>query len=102
MQWIASGSFADVHLAREKAFDRLVALQIHRTRAGMGGKLLTRPPGNVLEEAILMARVNDPNVVRVYGARRQGDQAGGCRFGNREGDRSRPGTPLPYRERDAA
>ena len=76
VQWIASGAFADVYLAREKALDRLVALKIYRTQPGVGGKLLTRAPGNVLDEAILMARVNDPNVVRVYGARRLGDQVG--------------------------
>ncbi len=75
-QWIASGAFADVFLAREKALDRLVALKIYRTQPGVGGRLLTRAPGTVLDEAILMARVNDPNVVRVYGARKQGDQVG--------------------------
>jgi len=64
LQWIASGAFADVYLAREKALDRLVALKIYRTQPSAGGKLLTRAPGNVLDEAILLARVNDPHVVR--------------------------------------
>ncbi len=76
LEWMASGAFADVYLAREKALDRLVALKIYRTQPGVGGRLLTRAPGTVLEEAILMARVTDPNVVRVYGARKLGGQVG--------------------------
>ena len=69
LERIGSGAYADVYLAREKALDRRVALKIYRTLPGEDGRLVTRAPGDVLNEAILMARVNDPNVVRVYGAR---------------------------------
>jgi serine/threonine protein kinase len=76
LDWMASGAFADIYLAREKTLDRPVAFKLFRTQSAVGGKPLTRALANVLVEAVLMARVSDPNVVRVYGARRVGDQVG--------------------------
>jgi hypothetical protein len=42
LDWIASGAFADVYLAREKALDRPVALENLRTQPCVGAIGFTR------------------------------------------------------------
>jgi len=66
---IAFGILADVYLAHEKTLDRPVALKLYHSESDFNDQPLPRALGNVLHEAVIMARLTDPNVVRVYGAR---------------------------------
>ncbi|RLG10733.1 hypothetical protein DRN73_07105 [Candidatus Pacearchaeota archaeon] len=60
IDWIGGGQFADVFLAEDKILKRKVALKIPRIR-----------PENIdffIQEAILLAKLDHPNIVKLYTA----------------------------------
>jgi serine/threonine protein kinase/Tol biopolymer transport system component len=63
---IGSGTYADVYRARDPRLDRPVALKLLRHRQAGDTAL----ESEVIEEARLLARIQHPNVVTVYGAER--------------------------------
>jgi len=63
---IGSGTYADVFRAREPRLDRFVALKLLRHRDDGG----TAVDSEAIEEARLLARIHQPNVVTVHGAER--------------------------------
>jgi len=66
---IGFGILADVYLAHETALDRPVALKLYHSETDLDDQPSMRALGNVQSEAAIMARLADPNVVRVYGTR---------------------------------
>jgi serine/threonine-protein kinase len=74
---IGAGAYGDVYLAHDPDLEREVALKIYRSPAAGGGVQRQGPDGTaaaqdrrrtIMREARLMARVQHPNVVTVYGA----------------------------------
>lgn len=65
---IGSGAFGTVHRGWDPTLDREVAVKLFRSNGG--------PATSPLEEGRLLARVRHSNVVTVYGADRDGDEAG--------------------------
>ncbi len=63
---LGSGTYADVYRARDPRLDRPVALKLLRHRQAGD----TAVESEVIEEARLLARIQHPNVVTVYGAER--------------------------------
>ena len=66
IELIGRGTYADVYRARDPRLDRSVALKLLRHRQADDTAL----ESEVIEEARLLARVEHPNVVAVYGADR--------------------------------
>jgi serine/threonine-protein kinase len=95
LEEIGRGGMGVVYRARQKSLPRLVALKMIRARTGAG------PEGRArfLEEARALARLEHPNIVRIYAV---GEQDGRPFFSQELLEESLArrlgGTPLPVRE----
>ena len=72
LEKVGSGSFGEVHRAWDPRLNRQVALKLMNARAAE----LPEAGARVLEEARLLARVEHPNVVRIYGIEEHDGQLG--------------------------
>lgn len=72
LEKVGSGSFGDVFRAWDPVLNRQVALKLMNTRAAE----LPDAGARVLDEARLLARVEHPNVARIYGVEEHGGQLG--------------------------
>jgi Protein kinase domain len=67
LEQVGQGHFGDVYLCRDPALDRVVALKLYRSQGAAGERVDPSVLRQIEHEGQLLARVEHPNVLKVYG-----------------------------------